>query len=271
MRINTPILRSRILASMIISIIFISTFLTLFSNYALLDKSLDNEPSLISSPPADFGLPSHIISASELYDEGFTGQGLVIAVLDTGIDTSHPDLDDLDDNATTDDPKVIGSISFVEGDPTTLDLTGHGTYCASLVAGTGESSDGKFKGIAPKAYLLNVKVMLGEGLGVPAWISSGINWAVDNGADIILLPFSMIGFPGDEVDIAIEEAYRRGVLVIAAAGDRGPNFMTVLSPGGSPAAITVGAYDFIQETVPDFSSRGSTFDLVSKPDVIAPG
>ncbi|MHA1917872.1 MAG: S8 family peptidase [Candidatus Ranarchaeia archaeon] len=234
-------------------------------------KSNLNSTPIQDSPPSDFGLPSYVIGSSKFYEDGINGSEVIIAILGTGIDSSHPDLDDLDDNDTTDDPKVIGSVSFVEGDPTTLDLSGHGTYCAGLVAGTGRASNGRYKGIAPAAKLLNVKVLIDVGFGYSSWIASGINWATDNGADIILMPFSTFGFPGDEVDEAIKEAHDLGVLVISAAGDQGPNFMSIMGPGASSASLTIGAYDFVEDTVPSFSSRGSSFELLSKPDLIAPG
>jgi subtilisin family serine protease len=215
--------------------------------------------------------PKETINATSLYNLGFNGSHIVVAILDTGIDVTHPDLDDMDDNETTIDSKVVAQASFVEGDPFPFDLNGHGTYCAGLVAGTGKASNGNYTGIAPGAQLMSAKVLLGDGTGYSSWIIRGIEWSVINGADIILLPFSTLGMPGDPLSTAVLRATEHGVLVVCAAGDEGPNHLTVMSPGESIAALTVGAYDTITGQVPDFSSRGPTFDFRTKPDLIAPG
>jgi len=223
------------------------------------------------SPPEDYTTPQEVVSAQDLLDMGLNGSRVVVAILDTGIDTTHPDLDDFDDNDTTTDPKVLGQVSFAEGDPFPFDLNGHGTYCAGLVAGTGAASNGTYRGIAPGAALLSVKVLLPNGTGYSSWVIRGIEWSITHGADIILLPFSTFGMPGDPLSESIHSATEQGVLVVAAAGDRGPNHMTVMSPGEAASALTVGAYDHSTGRVAEFSGRGPTFDMRSKPDLVAPG
>ncbi|MFX1565402.1 MAG: S8 family serine peptidase [Promethearchaeota archaeon] len=222
-------------------------------------------------PPNGYTHPKDAISANRLYDLGFNGSNTVVAILDTGIDTTHPDLDDMDDNETTNDPKVVAQIAFTEGDPFPFDLNGHGTYCAGLVAGTGFASGGNYSGIAPGAQLMSAKVLLGDGTGYSSWIIRGIEWSITNGADIILLPFSTLGLPGDPLSEAVRTATSQGILVVCAAGDQGPNHLTIMSPGEVLSALTVGAYDTQTGAVPDFSSRGPTFDFRTKPDFIAPG
>jgi serine protease AprX len=215
--------------------------------------------------------PQQSISASPLYAAGLNGSNTVVALLDTGIDITHPDLDDMDDNETTDDPKILGQVSFAEGDPFPFDLNGHGTYCAGLIAGTGNASGGMYTGIAPGAQLLGAKVLLSDGTGYSSWVIRGIEWSITSGADIIVLPFSTLGMPGDPLSQAVERAVEQGVIVIAAAGDRGPNHLTVMSPGESLAALTVGAYNTATQSVAEFSSRGPTIDMRTKPDIVAPG
>ncbi|MCF2136657.1 MAG: S8 family serine peptidase [Candidatus Thorarchaeota archaeon] len=212
-----------------------------------------------------------LIGARDFWDEGYNGSGVVVAVLDTGIDFLHPDLDDFDDNSSTFDSKVTAFASFVEGDSLPVDLIGHGTYVASIVAGTGNKSDGLYEGIAPGATLLSAKVTLGGLLSVPSWIVSGIEWATCHGADIILLPFNTIGTPGDAVSVAVAAAAEKGILVISAAGDDGPDYLTIMSPGGSMASLTVGAYDLATQEVPSFSGRGPSLEMMTKPDLVAPG
>ena len=228
-------------------------------------------PSGDPIPPNGYIHPAETIDATPLYDLDLNGSHTVVSILDTGIDVTHPDLDDMDDNQTTNDPKVLAQVSFAEGDPFPFDLNGHGTFCAGLVAGTGSASSGNYSGIAPGAQLMSAKVLLSDGTGYSSWIIRGIEWSVTNGADIILLPFSTLGFPGDPLSEAVMRATENGVLVICAAGDQGPNHMTIMSPGESLAAVTVGAYDSANGQVPDFSSRGPTFDFRTKPDIIAPG
>ncbi|MFX0168698.1 MAG: S8 family serine peptidase [Candidatus Hodarchaeota archaeon] len=222
-------------------------------------------------PPTGYLHPRESIGVNPLYNQGFNGAHTVVAILSTGIDATHPDLDDMDDNESTTDPKVLAQVSFAEGDPFPFDLNGHGTYCAGLVAGTGAASNGNYTGIAPAAQLISVKVLLSEGQGYSSWIIRGIEWSVTNGADIILIPFSTLGLPGDPLSKAVQAATARGVLVITAAGDSGPNHMTILSPGESIAAMTVGAFDVTQAKVAEFSSRGPTLDMRTKPDIVAPG
>ncbi|MFX1563480.1 MAG: S8 family serine peptidase [Promethearchaeota archaeon] len=233
----------------------------------------DSNPTTSSNPVAagSYLTPQEVVMTDPLLAQGLNGSHTVVAILDTGIDITHPDLDDFDDNESTIDPKVLAQVSFVEGDPFPFDLNGHGTYCAGLIAGTGTASNGSYTGIAPGAQLLSAKVLLADGTGYSSWVIRGIEWSVTHGADIILLPFSTFGLPGDPLSEAVRLATEKGVLVVAAAGDSGPNHMTIMSPGESLAALTVGAYDSLTGLVAEFSSRGPTFDLRSKPDLVAPG
>jgi hypothetical protein len=222
-------------------------------------------------PAGTYLTPQEVVMTEPLFAQGLNGSHTIVAILDTGIDITHPDLDDLDDNETTYDPKVLAQVSFVEGDPFPFDLNGHGTYCAGLIAGTGTASNGTYSGIAPGAQLLSAKVLLADGSGYSSWVIRGIEWSVTHGADVILLPFSTFGMPGDPLSEAVRIATEQGVLVITAAGDSGPNHMTIMSPGESLVALTVGAYDSLTGLVAEFSSRGPTYDMRSKPDLVAPG
>ncbi len=225
-----------------------------------------------SQSAEDYVSPVDLIGARDLWEKGYNGSGSVIAVLDTGIDFTHPDLDDFDNySGNALGSKVTAFASFVEADSLPFDLIGHGTYAASIVAGTGNKSDGIYTGIAPGATLLSAKVTLGGLFALPSWIVSGIEWAASRGADVILMPFNTFGAPGDAVSEAVKIAVERGMFVVAAAGDDGPDYLTILSPGGTAECFTVGAYDSELDIVPDFSGRGPSLGLMTKPDLVAPG
>ncbi len=205
------------------------------------------------------------------------GSGIVIAILDTGIDKSHPDLDDLDDNPLTNDPKVIGEVSFIDFngdgvvDEDPMDYNGHGTHCASIAAGTGAASNGKFKGVAPGAYLLNVKVLSASGVGYDSWIISGIEWAVEHGANVISMSLGALGYV-EPLAEAIKWAIEEGVIVVAAAGNEG--FLGSFSidfPASMDEVIAVGACAKPIFTIPRWSSIGPTCNWSLKPDILAPG
>ncbi len=232
---------------------------------------IDYNPKIVSDFINGYINPAKIVGADKLHELGINGSGTVLAILDTGVNLFHPDLDDLDDNPNTTDLKVLGSISFAEGDTLPIDMYGRGTYVASIAAGTGNKSNGLFAGIAPGATILSVKVVISGNLTLASWVASGIEWAVSHGADVILLPFSTFGFPGDELADAIEYAVKHGVFVVAAAGDGGPNYLSVMAPGMYREAFTVGAYDTNTKSIPDFSSRGPTMEFLAKPDIVAPG
>lgn len=210
-----------------------------------------------------------VVGARDLWEQGYNGSGVILAVLATGIDSSHPDLDNFDDNSSR--SKLAAYASFVEVDSLPIDILGPGSYAASIAAGTGNASAGYYSGIAPGATLLAGKVTFGGILALPSWIVSGIEWASTNGADIILLPFNTFGAPNDAVAQAIAKAVNKGIFVVAAAGDDGPDYLTIMSPGGGLECFTVGAYDTQKDEVPAFSGRGPSLSLATKPDLVAPG
>ncbi|UCE14688.1 MAG: S8 family serine peptidase, partial [Candidatus Heimdallarchaeota archaeon] len=213
-----------------------------------------------------------IIGARYLQDLGINGSGVKIAILDTGIEKNHPDLDDIDNDDSTYDPKVVLEASFIDFDEDGLNDTSarddhfHGTHVAGIAAG-----NGFLKGIAPGASLMNGKVLDKTIGGYTSWIVKGIDWAVSNGADIISM--SLGGLPGDTdplFETAINSAWEQGTIVIASAGNEGPEPSSISSPGLESRTITVGASNVYNE-VAFFSSRGPSTTGVVDPDIIAPG
>ncbi|WP_405496821.1 S8 family peptidase [Streptomyces sp. NBC_00096] len=198
------------------------------------------------------------IGAPTMWAAGYTGKGVKVAVLDTGIDETHPDLKGIE----------AAQKNFTESD--SLDHIGHGTHVASTIAGTGAQSGGRYKGVAPGVQLLDGKVIADDGYGTESSIVSGMQWAVDQGAKVVNMSLGGQDGPGlDPKEEAIARLSDRALFVVAA-GNRGNKPGTITSPGSAPEALTVGAVDK-QDRLADFSSRGPTVDGVSKPDVTAPG
>ncbi|GAA2795370.1 S8 family serine peptidase [Crossiella cryophila] len=202
------------------------------------------------------------IGAPSAWQSGLTGNGIKVAVLDTGVDETHPDLAD----------RQLAEHNFT-GDADAVDRQGHGTHVASTIAGTGAKSGGKFKGVAYGAKILDAKVLDSNGSGYDSWILAGMQWAAEQGATIANL--SLGGGDGAEVD-PLEEAVntltaKYGTLFVIAAGNSGPHAKSVGSPGSADAALTVGAVDRDDKLAP-FSSRGPRVgDGAIKPDITAPG
>ncbi|ONK11296.1 S8 family serine peptidase [Streptomyces sp. MP131-18] len=204
------------------------------------------------------------VGAPAAWEAGFDGTGTRIAILDTGIDTSHPDLAD---------GKVVAAENFSEA-ADLADRQGHGTHVASTAAGTGAHSGGAFTGVAPGAELLNAKVLDDDGYGLESGILAGMEWAVEQDADVVNLSLGGADAPG--VDL-LEEAVNRlsaetGTLFVVAAGNSGNQPGSVSSPATAEAALAVGAVDDA-DALAEFSSVGPVAGgggLV-KPDLTAPG
>ena len=216
-----------------------------------------------------------LIGAPQVWEQGLRGEGIQIAILDTGIDATHPDLDDLDGNPATNDPKVIIARDFTD-DGTTLDIFGHGTHVAGIASGTGD-----IQGVAPHSFLWNVKVLNSQGFEFNSWIIAGVEFAAlgpdgvpgtDDEADVLNMSLgaSVNGDGNGPISQAVDFATSQGAVVAVAAGNSGPGMATVGMPGVSRTAITVGATND-NDAIASFSSRGPTLDLWIKPDVTAPG
>ncbi|MDW6064206.1 S8 family serine peptidase [Streptomyces sp. FXJ1.4098] len=201
------------------------------------------------------------IGAPRAWEAGWTGKGVRVAVLDTGVDQTHPDLQDAE----------IAEKNFSDA-ADAVDRAGHGTHVASVITGSGARSEGLYKGVAPDAQILDGKVLDDQGSGTDSGILAGIDWAVSEGARVINMSLSAPDSPGlDPVEQAVNKySEENGVLFAIAAGNNGPGPATLDSPGSAAQALTVGAVDDA-DTVADFSSRGPTIDGTLKPDLAAPG
>ncbi|TXR91828.1 peptidase [Streptomyces sp. col6] len=203
------------------------------------------------------------IGADLAWAAGYDGKGTKVAVLDTGADAEHPDLKG----------RITESKNFTDSD-TTDDRQGHGTHTLSTVGGSGAASDGKKRGVAPGADLLVGKVLNDSGSGDSSWIIAGMQWAVDQKADVVSMSLGSSA-PTDCTDpmsLAAEELGRsKDTLFVVAAGNSGPSLNTVSSPGCAPSVLTVGAVDRDDSTA-SFSSRGPAIGAHTlKPEIAAPG
>ncbi|MFC5289872.1 S8 family serine peptidase [Actinokineospora guangxiensis] len=197
------------------------------------------------------------IGAPAAWAAGHTGAGTTVAVLDTGVDATHPDLAGA----------VVGAQDFSESGNTD-DFLGHGTHVAATVTG-----GGKYQGVAPDAKLLNGKVLDDHGFGTESGIIAGMEWAAAEGADVVNLSLGS-SMPSDGTD-PMSQAVNRltaetGALFVVAAGNSGPTSGSIGSPAAADAALTVGAVDRT-DALADFSSRGPRKDGGVKPDITAPG
>jgi serine protease AprX len=212
--------------------------------------------------------------ATQLAGTGDTGQGVTVAVLDTGIDN-------LPDFAG----RLIGGVDLTGSNTPYQDSYGHGTFVAGLIAGNGASSNGQYSGEAPGAKLVSVKVAGAQGTTHLGTLISGLQWVVDNentyGIKVVNISLgyqpsqSTVNNP---LDNAVEATWNAGVAVVVSAGNAGPFNGTILAPADDPLVITVGALDDMATTSPaddemnDFSSVGPTSpDGWAKPDIVTSG
>ena len=214
-------------------------------------------------------------------DTGYTGSGSVVAIIDTGIDSDHVGLDDIDDDNSTNDPKVIAFYDPVNTPELTngtevkaYDDQGHGTHCAGITAGTG-APDYLYKGVAPMAQLVGVKVLDEGGSGSFATVMAGMEWTVEKRHVFNIRAASMsLGGPGaiewtsseeESVNRMGNEMMREGVtLFIAAGNSAGP--ATIGTPGSAEDVITVGSLDK-NTAIAVYSSQGPTEEGRVKPNI----
>ena len=186
--------------------------------------------------------------------EGIDGEGIKVAVIDTGVDFNHPDL-----LGWGEDGKVIGGYNFIQTNQPPLDINGHGTQVAGVIA-----ADGEIVGIAPKAKILAYKVSEdGEGVSSDLIIRA-IEKAVEDGADIINISLG-VNKTNSKIDKAVNDALEKEVFVVTAAGNDGPGFHTIGSPGRNFGSVTVGAtYNNLT------SSLVATLEIDEKPYTVIP-
>lgn len=246
----------------------------------------------------------HVKGTNRMWDQGYTGRGVSIAVIDTGIRATHKSLDDIDDDPSTPDPKVVAFRDYVNnsGNPATpYDDQGHGSHVSGIAAGTGDGSfdntgprNHAYVGAAYEASLVGLKVLNANGLGSSSNIIAAINWVANN-ANSVSPPIRVVNISlgsvvndgsnngTDPEDVAVNNASALGITFAIAAGNGTTDGLTpnltpgnVSIPGDAESAITVCSSDST-ETPPgqpafsNWDSEGPTADGRQKPDVCAPG
>ena len=201
-----------------------------------------------------------LIGAPVVWQAGITGKGIKVGIVDTGIDADHPDFAG----------RIVQMKDFTGQGPN--DNHGHGSHVAGIVGGTGSASGGKYRGVAPECLYYTAKVLRGDGSGNTSDVMAGVEWAVQQGVQVVNLSLGSDGACDgtDALSVTCDAAMGKGVVVCVAAGNAGPDASTVGSPGCAKTVITIGATTKTDQ-VAVFSSRGPTSDNRVKPDLCFPG
>ena len=213
------------------------------------------------------------IGATEVWQAGDTGQGVGVAVLDSGIDNQDP---------AAFGARVTARVDLVDpAHPAAGDPAGHGTHVAGIVAANRSFPS---PGVAPDASLVSVRVLDEGGHGRVSRVIRGLEWVIAHknqlGIRVVVMALgapAVSSYHEDPLAAAAEMAWRSGLVVVVAAGNDGPTARTITTPGFDPLVLTVGAADESgtsatrDDVIPSWSSEGPTLDGLAKPDVVAPG
>lgn len=196
----------------------------------------------------------------------YTGKGVGVAVLDTGI-YNHIDFG----------KRILAFYDFLAFQKKPYDDNGHGTHVSGILGGDGAASKGKFKGIAPGCGIISLKVLDRMGNGNRETVLKAFRWLLVNktryNIRVVNISVGTAGgasFDNRELIQGVEELWDSGLVVVAAAGNQGPKPGSVTAPGSSRKIITVGSSDMLAGSRP-ISGRGPTSECVCKPDIVAPG
>jgi serine protease AprX len=217
---------------------------------------------------------SKVVGANKLWTEGIDGDGVTVAVADTGI-ARVPDLAG----------RIIGGVDFSGGNDPYDDGFGHGTFVAGLIAGNGASSNGAYTGVAPKAKLVSIKIAGDDGSSDVSHVLAALQWAVSYkstyGIRVLNLSLgtdSTQSYYLSPLNAGVERAWDSGIVVTVSSSNTGPGAGTVTKPGDDPLVVTVGALDDKgtagrgDDVMAGFSGEGPTAaDGLTKPDLVAPG
>ena len=210
-------------------------------------------------------LEKDIINFSNLCENKYYGQGETICFIDTGI---FPHLDFI-----LPKNRIVKFIDLINKNNSPYDDNGHGTFVSGIACGNGIFKN-SLKGFAPKANIISIKALSTNGNSSSNTILDAMQWVYENykayNIGIVCMSFGADSLHNsDPLSRGAEALWKRGIVVVAAAGNSGPNKNTIKSPGNNPNIITVGALDASNMSTADFSSRGPTI-YGHKPDLLAP-
>lgn len=210
----------------------------------------------------------------EAWQTGVSGKGVGVAVLDTGV-FLHQDIRD----------RVVAFRDMIRGRVTPYDDNSHGTHVCGIIGGNGAASGGRFRGMASGCHLICVKVLDKKGNGYASDVLAGLRWVRENRKKygIRIVNISVGSFNrkvmGEDSALVrgVDAAWDDGLVMVVAAGNQGPEEMTITTPGISRKVITVGTSDdykavsVLGSRMVDYSGRGPTASCICKPDIVAPG
>lgn len=228
---------------------------------------------------AQMNRASDIIELSWAHQNGYFGEDVCVAILDTGI-SLHGDF--LENGQSR---RILAFKDILYNRPELYDDNGHGTHVAGIVGGNGSLSKGRYCGVAPKCNFVIVKVLNYKGDGNISDVLAGLQWVIDNQKkyNIRIVNISVGTSNKETVDEnsllvkAVDAVWNHGMVVVVAAGNNGPGPMSISTPGISRKVITVGSSDdnitveLFGNKVTDYSGRGPTCACIKKPDIVAPG
>ena len=237
-------------------------------------QSNDNNKGI---PTTDY---PNVVGADLVWQGGVIGSNVAVAVLDTGLGK----ITGLD-KGTDNKPRIVAWKDFVDDSKKPSDPNGHGSHVAGIIANSQQGADGDWNGVAPGVDLVGVRVLNASGVGTYETVILGLQWVIKNRAiyNIRVVNLSLVApvqspYWADPLDQAVTQTWANGLTVIVAAGNSGPEPMSISVPGNNPYVVTVGAFtdnftpaDWSDDYITPFSAAGPTLDGFVKPDLIAPG
>ncbi|GAA0856108.1 S8 family peptidase [Aliiglaciecola litoralis] len=259
-------------------------------NVMTMGLGISDALSTVTSITKKFSIDNYITTqtgADKLHEFGITGKGITVAVLDSGTLMGGKKGKGLLRNSYN-RPRAFFKYDARQGVRTRLlndDQNGHGSHIAGIIASSLKSENGKFNGMAPDVFLLSVKAFDASGSGSYSDVLDGLNYIYQNrnryrirvvnlslGADV------QSNYWNDPINQAVMRLWDAGVVVITSTGNSGSDYGTVTVPGNNPYVISVGAvtdnfteFDFSDDRIATFSSKGPTFEGFVKPEVVAFG
>ncbi len=265
----------------------VSTLAALEADPEVVSVSIDHPMSVMDD------VTNGATGVNTAWTAGYDGTGIGVAVIDSGVNDSHPDLWNSSGTAS----RVVYHQDFT-GTATTnskggrYDLYGHGTHVAGIIGGNGSLSGGHYAGVAPGVNIVDLRALDANGAGTDSTVIAAIQQAIalKNTYNIRVINLSLgrgipVSYTQDPLCQAVEAAWKSGIVVVVAAGNYGRlslngsnGYGTVTAPGNDPFVLTIGATksngsaSAAAETIASYSSRGpTTYDHVVKPDMVAPG